>query len=51
MTIFHVEIHINYSCTYMLGCSGAYASSLKLFFENLVQFGVSFDKIVSKKIL
>ena len=43
MTIFHVEIHIKYSCTYMLGCSGAYASSRENF-ENLVQLGVYFEK-------
>ena len=28
---FQVKIHINYSCTYMLGGSWAYASSLRKF--------------------
>ena len=28
---FHVEIHINYCCTYMLGGSGPYASSRRKF--------------------
>ena len=49
----HVEIHINYSCTHMLGSSGAYAScpekKLKMWCS-LVRFGVYFDQIVSLKI-
>ena len=28
---FQVKTHINYSCTYMLGGSGVYASSLRKF--------------------
>ena len=46
----HVEIHSNYSCTHMLGSSGAYASCLEKILKmwcSLVRFGVYFDQIVS----
>ena len=36
---FHVEIQTNYSCTYMLGSSRAYASFHEKNLENVVQFG------------
>ena len=46
---FHAEIHINYSCMYMMGGSGAYASSpeLKKKWCSLVRFGIYFDQILS----
>ena len=48
---FHVEIHISYSCTYILGGSGVYASSLRkcgTVWCSLVRaFGVYYDQIVS----
>ena len=46
----HVEIHINYSCTHMLGSSGAYAGCPEKILKmwcSLVRFGVYFDQIVS----
>ena len=49
----HVEIHINYSCTHMLGISGAYAGCPEKILKmwcSLVRFGVYFDQIVSSKI-
>ena len=48
---FHVEIHrpTNYSCTHMLGSSGAYASFPEKILKmwcSLVRFEVCFDQIV-----
>ena len=46
----HVEIHINHSCTHMLGSSGTYAScpeNILKMWCNLVSFGVYFNQIVS----
>ena len=50
----HVEIHITYSCTHMLGRSGAYTSCPEKILKmrsSLVRFGVYFDQIVSWKII
>ena len=46
----HVEIHMIYSCTYMLGSTGAYASCPEKILKmwcSLMRFGVYFDQIVS----
>ena len=46
----HVEIHMIYSCTYMLGSSGAYASCPEKILKmwcSFMRFGVYFDQIAS----
>ena len=46
----HVKIHINYSCTHMLGRSGAYSSCPEKILKmwcSLVRFSVYFDQLVS----
>ena len=50
MAICLVEIHINYSCTHMLGGSVTYVSFSKKVLKiwcGLVRIGVYFDQIVT----
>ena len=47
---FHVEIHINYSCMYMIGGSSGHmlaAEKILKIWCSLVRFGIHFDQIVS----
>ena len=49
-SVVEIHIRINFSCTHLLGSSGAYASCPKKILKmwcSLVRFGVYFDQIVS----